>query len=441
MEYSVSLFSISDGTFGSCFYFGTGFHGFTLCVAPILNEQKTITNGLHISVAVKKSELVNSYFLKREFIEWLVGFVDAEGNFNIKITGLNNKTYKNAQFTLQIGLHADDKKVLEYIQENLKCGHISSSQNRVNFFVNDKLSLIYIILPIFNSVNLNSSKYHHFIVFEKALNLVKRNDHLNKLGKMQRINFQKQMQEMSGAWIPPTISKKINITKDWLAGFVDGDGTFSTNKCKPRFKLENHIKELELYNKIKDYLATGNLTIGFVRPGREHRSVTVSLEVNKIKQLKEIIIPIMHHRLKTIKRMDFKMWLHLINIYYMGYHVLPEGKAIFNLIKLVMNKYRLTSNAHLLKNLPLISEDIIESKLIELYKINSPYVLQDGIRYIRDTDQLVPDLNSITVDHNNIKTVYLNISDCSKKLNIGRKTIKNCLVTGKSYKGYTFSFI
>lgn len=27
VEYSVSFFNISDGTFGSCFYFGTGFHG------------------------------------------------------------------------------------------------------------------------------------------------------------------------------------------------------------------------------------------------------------------------------------------------------------------------------------------------------------------------------------------------------------------------------
>jgi len=27
IEYLVSSFTISDGTFGSCFYFGTGFHG------------------------------------------------------------------------------------------------------------------------------------------------------------------------------------------------------------------------------------------------------------------------------------------------------------------------------------------------------------------------------------------------------------------------------
>jgi cytochrome c oxidase subunit 3 len=27
LEYSVSSFTISDSTYGSCFYFGTGFHG------------------------------------------------------------------------------------------------------------------------------------------------------------------------------------------------------------------------------------------------------------------------------------------------------------------------------------------------------------------------------------------------------------------------------
>jgi len=27
IEYSVSSFTISDGAFGTCFYFGTGFHG------------------------------------------------------------------------------------------------------------------------------------------------------------------------------------------------------------------------------------------------------------------------------------------------------------------------------------------------------------------------------------------------------------------------------
>jgi cytochrome c oxidase subunit 3 len=43
IEYSVSSFTISDGAFGSCFYFGTG-----LIIAPIknFNNEDFITNKL-----------------------------------------------------------------------------------------------------------------------------------------------------------------------------------------------------------------------------------------------------------------------------------------------------------------------------------------------------------------------------------------------------------
>ena len=35
VEYSVSSFTLSDGTFGSCFYFGTGFHGLHVIIGTI----------------------------------------------------------------------------------------------------------------------------------------------------------------------------------------------------------------------------------------------------------------------------------------------------------------------------------------------------------------------------------------------------------------------
>jgi cytochrome c oxidase subunit 3 len=35
VEYSVSSFTLSDGAFGSCFYFGTGFHGLHVIIGTI----------------------------------------------------------------------------------------------------------------------------------------------------------------------------------------------------------------------------------------------------------------------------------------------------------------------------------------------------------------------------------------------------------------------
>jgi hypothetical protein len=80
----------------------------------------------------------------------------------------------------------------------LKCGHISKSKDRINYFVNDINSLLYVIIPIFDHVNLNSSKYHHFVLFKKAVLLTKDKSHLSDKGKLDIINYQKEMQSMSG---------------------------------------------------------------------------------------------------------------------------------------------------------------------------------------------------------------------------------------------------
>jgi hypothetical protein len=80
----------------------------------------------------------------------------------------------------------------------LKCGHISKSKDRINYFVNDKNSLLHVILPIFDFVNLNSSKYHPFVIFKKAVTLVKDKSHLSDIGKLEIIKCKKEMNNMSG---------------------------------------------------------------------------------------------------------------------------------------------------------------------------------------------------------------------------------------------------
>lgn len=454
VEYSVSSFTISDGVFGTCFFFGTGFHGLIrvalfiyifILFSIVQTKINSLDEAIYDKLLITLPGSNNSYYIDKQFIEWLAGFTDAEGNFNIKTTDLKDNTssrLKYVQYTFQIGLHEDEIGVLEYIMDTLKCGHISKSKGRVNYFVNDINSLLYIIIPIFNYVNLNSSKYHHFVSFAKAVELKKDNKKLSEADKLEIIKLKEEMQDMSGKWIPSSINEKIKITNYWLAGFIDGEATFSTNKYVPRFKLENNIKELELYNKIREFLNTGKV---LYTSSREDKNPTIILELNKVQELKENLIPLIYHDdgansllLKTLKHKDFLLWLKLVDIYYKGYHTTSEGKFIFDAIKLHINKYRLTTNSNLLKDKEFITMKEIDNKISKLYLIDSPYEIINNNRYYRNTNNLVSGSTKIIVIKDNGKKMYDSMSECAKDINISRKHIKECLISGKSYQGYSF---
>lgn len=118
VEYNVSSFTISDGAFGSCFFFGTGFHGL-ICGAQYIYIYlfKTITtfyytkhyfttninlkDKLRLRLNVDRPNRDN-FYLNKSFIEWFVGFSDAvpsgSVNFNIKLTDFKKETFKYVQF-------------------------------------------------------------------------------------------------------------------------------------------------------------------------------------------------------------------------------------------------------------------------------------------------------------------------------------------------------
>ena len=87
--------------------------------------------------------------------------------------------------------------MLNYIINILKCEHIFKLKNKINYFVNDKNSLLYIILFIFNYINLNNSKFHYFILFKKVIILIKDNNYLFHIKKLIIIQYKKEINNMS----------------------------------------------------------------------------------------------------------------------------------------------------------------------------------------------------------------------------------------------------
>lgn len=151
----------------------------------------------------------------------------------------------------------------------------------------------------------------------------------------------------------------------------------------------------------------------------------------------------------------------LVDIFYYGYHNLPEGVALVNEITSRWNNFRLSTNKTGLLNNPCSAQKALsssaEEEQSESVKSNvvdlnekfrllktkpSPYIIKEGIRYYRDTLNLVSEKNQIVViDSSNNESIFSSISECSKILHINRAKIKECLISGEIYKNYKFKFL
>ena len=477
VEYFNASFTITDSVFGTTFYASTGLHGLTTMAPTKINICRQVSTSnirkfyyttMHSSVVENKSMEIEKFIIKlpkkniyidHRFINWFIGFVDAEGNFNISLRNYKDNNYNSLILTFQIGLHIDDLEVLKFIQKNLGCGKISIFENRCNFFVNDQASLINIIIPVLNLIKLKSSKYYQFLIFEKAVNLIKNKDHTTPSGKLEIIKLYHEIKNPSLY----SRSRDIKINKYWLGGFVDGDATFSSGQNRPRFKFENHVKEYPLFKSIIEYFQFGSINIIKPRKNRINSNQMVTLEFNNIHFLKNVIIPLFSsavvselkdkqdkfNLLNSKKEKDFILWSILVNIYYYGYNTIPEGASLARDLTNHLNKVSTNKKSRkvISTDLNLTGIDFFERYNL-LSNIPSPYIIKEGIRFYRNTVKLVCDKNKIIAyrldDGLNNKFVFSSISECSRILHIERYIIKKYLLNGEIYispRGhYSFKF-
>ena len=189
----------------------------------------------------------NQNMLNIDFIEWFVGFTDAEGAFMINI-----KNNKEAHFIFQITLHIDDINVLYIIRDKLGFGVVSIKGNTCSFHVRSFKVIVENLLPIFDKCSLLTHKQLNYINWRKAIMLKKleqensrslSNDTFNKIVELKngnntlRTNFEGY-----------TISKDM-ITKNWLIGFIE----LLRNLEMEPFILVILVLYLELLKKIIKY--------------------------------------------------------------------------------------------------------------------------------------------------------------------------------------------
>ena len=312
------------------------------------------------------NKLPKSYSSYDDFLQWFVGFSDAESAFMINI-----KNSIEAHFIFQITLHIDDIDVLKFIKHQLGIGIISIKGNYCSFRVHSFQDIITILLPIFDKYCLLTYKQLNYRDWRKAiilkhLSIEKGFRSLDNKTLLEIIKLKNGMNKSRISYDGYRVSLDM-INKNWLLGFVEGDGTFYLSNNTVVFGITQKSKEVLLL--ISQFIQ--NLPIitpykGLFIPNKpnciiKNNKNAYQLVITDKDVLFQYIFPFFNNlTFHSRKGIDFSIWSIGLYLYIFGYVNLPEGKTIIRkLFNIMNNKRYFTSLSELLTY-----KDIIEIKNI-----------------------------------------------------------------------------
>jgi len=190
------------------------------------------------------------------FFSWLTGYIDGDGCFNV----YTNTKNKKISFTFKLGQKENNKQVLYYIKKRLGVGTVNKHGNMANYLLRDKKKIKNILIPIFDKYLLQTSKKREsYLVFKNCLEISNK-ETWSIEEKLVAINKEKKKNH--------SIKFQPKITKPWLVGFVEAEGSFYiTKKDSERLShgfgltqkneyilLEEIRKELKMRSKVRHNL-------------------------------------------------------------------------------------------------------------------------------------------------------------------------------------------
>ena len=212
IEYSVSSFTISDGIFGTCFFFGTGL----IKVKPKLSSLKFYSTNKKITTKLSPY--------------WITGFVDGEGTFSLRTTKNSSRLVGwRVSPIFAIELHKRDLILLENIKDFFGVGSITVriNINTAIYCVQSFQDLINVIIPLFDKYLLLTQKKADFILFKECLDLLNRKVQSTMEGLLKIVSIRysmnkglsKELSKIFSNITPvnrPFIQSEVIPHSDWL---------------------------------------------------------------------------------------------------------------------------------------------------------------------------------------------------------------------------------
>lgn len=277
----------------------------------------TLTNSSEAKRGVLLNNFLSQHVKKQsraDFGQWLAGVTDGDGTFHF-----SEHVPGKWIFYFKIGQSTYNLRLLYYIKSMLGVGMVrvsnSTRQSMAEYQVRDRKLLLTHIIPLFDQNKLLTSKEFNFKLFKEAV-LVSTNTSISTAVKHALLAELKQKERpsdfMSSAWaivnnkITSINDAKAVMTKPWLVGFTEAEGSFylfkkDTERIAHAFEITQKLDKIVLD-------AAAQLLSAKVLVKKTYYTVSAS-------SLQDIpnIIAYFHNTMKGMKSLEYRIWARSFN--------------------------------------------------------------------------------------------------------------------------------
>jgi len=330
-------------------------------ISPIVEDDDTFLNKSLLKDTKNKAEISenhSNFSWNKLNPHFVTGFTDGEGSFIISVT-------KNSESSLgfrvkaifRINLSKEDLELLKLIQSYFDgAGNIGEDYKGIcsyTFYSLDEICNI--LIPHFDKYPLISQKLADYILFKKAVMLIKNKSHLTEQGLKAIIGIKASLNRGLNEELKISFPKNIPVERPvvvnqvirdpkWLAGFISAEGSFFLNVYKAKtktgsgvklvFRITQHIRDELLIRSFIQYFGCGKV---YKKTGMD----AVDFMVTGFSDITDKVLPFLcEYTVLGKKSEDFKDFCIIAEMIKDKKHLTSEGLEQILSIKVGMNTGR-----------------------------------------------------------------------------------------------------
>lgn len=301
--------------------------------------------------------------IKKLTKEQVVGLTDAEGSFFAKAYEREGNSGANTyDVVIEFKISQSDysEALLLALKDFFNCGKVvvdNWKEGSSKLKITQEEDILGVIIPFFDANPLVSSKQLDYLAFKQFVQV-----YWGRSGTMNNALYC-QLEKITAESNNSRSSKEVwefsqkhstveKITPGWLAGFIEGDGSFQINMAEDKNKKRSFYASLEIAQScwrrplllaIQQKLGSGSMSPSIdptyeavEESSKKHKYASKAIDQHIAK-----LIPMLDgFTFTTIKGEDYADWKRLITMYKAKKHLQDSGWAQMSKIKKGMNAGR-----------------------------------------------------------------------------------------------------